>query len=262
MRARQPVPLNPKAFDLLAVLVENRGHLMTKDQLLKRVWPNQFVEEGNLTVHMSAVRKALGERKNGQRYIVTVPGRGYQFVAAEIAANEGFVVEERTLSRMTIEQPEAGFGDQPLSHTTNFRPGESSLPEKTVYLESHRVLPMKSILAAAIVIGLGLGALIGYRLLINRRAAGALAAESSRGGRNMLTKQLTAEGDVSTAALSPDGNYFAYVFAQDGNPGLRPGQCWWRQSSRVAAAGKGCLRLVNFCAEWLGDSLSTGWLVV
>jgi len=58
LRDDRPVPLNPKAFELLVVLVQNRGQLMTKDELLERVWPNQFVEEGNLAVHMSAVRKA------------------------------------------------------------------------------------------------------------------------------------------------------------------------------------------------------------
>src|SRR5215471_20917547 len=87
LRDGRPVALNPKAFDLLTALVENRGQLMTKDQLLERVWPGQFVEEGNLTVHMSTVRKALGERKNEQRYIVTVPGRGYQFVAEAFSAD-------------------------------------------------------------------------------------------------------------------------------------------------------------------------------
>src|SRR5688572_24371610 len=77
----EQVPLNPKAFDLLRTLVENRGQVLTKNELLDRVWANQFVEENNLTVHVAALRKALGEQRDDHRYIVTVPGKGYSFVA-------------------------------------------------------------------------------------------------------------------------------------------------------------------------------------
>src|SRR5690606_9424712 len=77
----EPVSLNPKALELLAVLVENRGRTLTKNELLETVWENQFVEENNLTVHIAALRKALGEKKQEPRYIVTLPGRGYCFIA-------------------------------------------------------------------------------------------------------------------------------------------------------------------------------------
>jgi predicted ATPase/DNA-binding winged helix-turn-helix (wHTH) protein len=79
-RDGEPMSLNSKAFDLLQQLVENHGSVLTKDDLLTSVWPGQFVEENNLTVHISALRKALGEMKNEHRYIVTVPGRGYSFI--------------------------------------------------------------------------------------------------------------------------------------------------------------------------------------
>lgn len=75
------VSLTPKAFDLLAVLVENRGHLLEKAELLDRVWPGSFVEEANLSVKMSEVRRALGEGPNDHHYVQTVPRRGYRFVA-------------------------------------------------------------------------------------------------------------------------------------------------------------------------------------
>jgi DNA-binding winged helix-turn-helix (wHTH) protein len=68
----KPVPLNPKAFDLLLTLVENHGVVLSKNELLDKVWENQFVEENNLTVHVAALRKALGEAKNEHRFIVTV----------------------------------------------------------------------------------------------------------------------------------------------------------------------------------------------
>ena len=76
-----PVQLMPKAFDMLLVLVENRGRLLEKEVLMNEVWPDSFVEEANLTVNISALRRALGESPNEHRYIVTIPGRGYKFVA-------------------------------------------------------------------------------------------------------------------------------------------------------------------------------------
>lgn len=76
-----PISLTPKAFDTLFVLVCNPGHMLTKDELLKQVWPDSFVEEVNLAVNISMIRKALGENPPDYRYIATVPGRGYRFVA-------------------------------------------------------------------------------------------------------------------------------------------------------------------------------------
>lgn len=81
LRDNQPVQLTPKCFDLLVVLVENSGHLIGKDELLKRLWPDSFVEEANLSVNMSALRRALDEGPNEHQYVETVPRRGYRFVA-------------------------------------------------------------------------------------------------------------------------------------------------------------------------------------
>jgi TolB-like protein/DNA-binding winged helix-turn-helix (wHTH) protein/Tfp pilus assembly protein PilF len=81
LRDNQPVPLTPKSFDLLVVLVENSGHLIEKGELLKRIWPDSFVEEANLSVNMSALRRTLGEGPNEHQYVETVQRRGYRFVA-------------------------------------------------------------------------------------------------------------------------------------------------------------------------------------
>src|SRR6188768_635542 len=75
------VHLWPKTFDVLATLVQQPGHLITKDELLARVWPESFVEEGILTVHVSALRKALGDNARPAAYIETVARSGYRFVA-------------------------------------------------------------------------------------------------------------------------------------------------------------------------------------
>jgi TolB-like protein/DNA-binding winged helix-turn-helix (wHTH) protein/Flp pilus assembly protein TadD len=81
LRDNQPVQLTPKCFDLLVVLVENSGHLIGKDELLQRLWPDSIVEEANLSVNMSALRRALDEDPNEHQYVETVPRRGYRFVA-------------------------------------------------------------------------------------------------------------------------------------------------------------------------------------
>jgi DNA-binding winged helix-turn-helix (wHTH) protein len=80
-RDSQPVPLTLKAFDTLLLLVENSGHLVTKEKLLSVVWPDSFVGDGVLSVNICNLRKALGEGAGEEPFIATVPRRGYRFVA-------------------------------------------------------------------------------------------------------------------------------------------------------------------------------------
>jgi DNA-binding winged helix-turn-helix (wHTH) protein len=80
-RAGETVSLTPKATDILCRLVSRAGHLVEKDELLKEVWPDTFVEEANLTQHIFALRKALGDDRAGPKYIETVTRRGYRFIA-------------------------------------------------------------------------------------------------------------------------------------------------------------------------------------
>src|SRR6476660_6115329 len=87
LRDGRPVPLEPKAFDVLAALAARPGRLMTKDELLKEVWPDSFVEESNLAYHVFALRRALGETANGESYVETVPRHGYRFIASVTAVN-------------------------------------------------------------------------------------------------------------------------------------------------------------------------------
>ncbi len=77
----RPVRLGSRAFDILAALVERTGEVVGKEQLIARAWPQTFVEEANLKIQVSALRRALGDGQGGNRYVITVPGRGYNFVA-------------------------------------------------------------------------------------------------------------------------------------------------------------------------------------
>lgn len=107
-RRGRDIPLPPKVFDLLLALVERHGQLVTKDQLMIEVWPDTFVEEANLKVYVSTLRKAFGD---GGEFIETLPRRGYRFVAevTEILPNEAelvteMVIEKQSVSRVVIEE--------------------------------------------------------------------------------------------------------------------------------------------------------------
>jgi DNA-binding winged helix-turn-helix (wHTH) protein/tetratricopeptide (TPR) repeat protein len=122
LRQNQPVPLQPKAFDILLVLVENSEKVVSKDDLMKSVWPDTFVEESNLAQHIFVLRKTLGDAVEEKRYIVTVPGRGYRFaqtvrsvaleevderevaVATSADQEEQIVVASRSLAKVTIDR--------------------------------------------------------------------------------------------------------------------------------------------------------------
>ena len=117
LRDQQPIPLSPKAFDLLLVLAQRGGQVVLKDDLMKALWPDTFVEESNLGQHVFQLRKALGERPQDHTYIITVPGRGYRFaqrvrsIPVEESSNherasdsdDQIVVASRSLSRIVIE---------------------------------------------------------------------------------------------------------------------------------------------------------------
>ena len=81
LEAGRPLRLGRRAVDILLILLEHAGNVVSKQELIARVWPKSVVEDGNLRVHMAALRKALGDGQAGQRYIVTVAQRGYSFVA-------------------------------------------------------------------------------------------------------------------------------------------------------------------------------------
>jgi DNA-binding winged helix-turn-helix (wHTH) protein/Tol biopolymer transport system component len=197
------VPLKPKTFDLLLVLVENHGEILSKDELLNMVWAGQFVEENNLTVHISALRKLLGEKKGEHQFIVNVPGKGYKFVAElnETESSE-FVVESRSFSKITIEES-----------------------EETVENFHTKVIPQTAVKSAskpAVFLALGILAVCLSGILIWRF----FDPTSQQPANLKQTKvaRLTANGKVTTATLSPDGKYVVFAQKEMSGQGL-----WLRQ---------------------------------
>src|SRR4051794_25210084 len=104
------IRLGSRALDILIALVEGAGRLTTKEELIARVWPNLYVEESNLKIQVSALRPALGDGQAGNRYIATIPGRGYEFVAP-VSISE----EKRIAAAPSVT--EAGTHNLPLALT-------------------------------------------------------------------------------------------------------------------------------------------------
>jgi DNA-binding winged helix-turn-helix (wHTH) protein/Tol biopolymer transport system component len=106
MRDNQPVPLQLKAFETLLVLVRNSEQVVLKDDLMKSVWPDTFVEESNLAQNIFVLRKTLGDTAGNQRYIVTIPGRGYSFTekVRTVSQEETLVLESRSRTHLVIDE--------------------------------------------------------------------------------------------------------------------------------------------------------------
>jgi eukaryotic-like serine/threonine-protein kinase len=105
LRDDRPVPLQPKAFETLLVLVQNSGTVVLKNDLMNTLWPDSFVEESNLTQHIFVLRKSLGESAGENRYIATIPGRGYRFAEKVrlVPEHEDIVVESHSVTRVVID---------------------------------------------------------------------------------------------------------------------------------------------------------------
>lgn len=97
-----PVPLMPKAVETLVYLVLHAGQTVTKEELLRAAWPNAVVEENNLTQNISALRRAFGEKLGEHRFIVTIPGQGYRFVAPVSPVSRAAAPEP---VQLTVEAP-------------------------------------------------------------------------------------------------------------------------------------------------------------
>jgi DNA-binding winged helix-turn-helix (wHTH) protein/TolB-like protein/Tfp pilus assembly protein PilF len=123
LRDAEVVPLTPKVFDTLLVLVEAGGHLVEKNELMTTLWPDSYVEESSLAQNISLLRKALGEGTNGHQFIQTVPKRGYRFVA-DVRKMPGSgngateqVLHEHTHTQILIEELD-DLTDEPHSATS------------------------------------------------------------------------------------------------------------------------------------------------
>jgi len=162
-RDGRPIPLRPKVFDLLLVLVENRGHLVDKEKLMSSVWTEQFVEEGNINKNISMLRQALGESDSGHKFIETVPKRGYRFVADVREVNDNREAE-------LLTQAAGRRANQPPRETQESSPFSPPTRARVKRFNKHWV--------AFVVVPVLLLAAIVYLVLMRQRGRAATPAEA------------------------------------------------------------------------------------
>ncbi|MEP6945564.1 MAG: winged helix-turn-helix domain-containing protein [Acidobacteriota bacterium] len=205
-KAGDQVALNSKTFDLLQMLAGRHGEVVSKEELIDGIWAGQFVEESNLTVQISTLRKLLGETRGENRFIVTVPGKGYKFVGEQIGVVDEITIENHSYSRIVVEEEV----DDDAEFDERREPLQLSAPERRT--TRHRLLTaMLLIVAVLSVTG---------SVFLWRRGRSAAGAQFEK----MQMRQLTNKGNVTLAALSPDGKLFAYTTNEFGKESLWLGQ--------------------------------------
>ncbi len=177
-RGGRPVPLTPKVFDTLEILVENTGQLLEKDELMQRIWQDRFVEESNLTSNIKMLRKALGDDAAKPRFIETVPRRGYRFIA--------------DVDILDSDQ----------------RNGSSNQTVRVQFVSSRaRKIAVPIVIAAVVLIA---SIAVGSWYLDNTAGnAPILSAPFS-------SEKLSTEGNVGSAVISPDGTNVIYAKGRKG----------------------------------------------
>ena len=198
VRDGQPVPLTPKAFEILLVLLRQPGRVLKKEELIQLVWPDAFVEENNLPRNISALRKALGEEPTEHKYIVTVPGQGYRFVAdvRELEAPDA------GLSRPLLESVPPASAQANATANGHQIVAISPLPE----VRPRRI----GLVAASAVLAVGLASVAYFVFQKWPRP--------TQPSPQRKLWQLTFEpGLESEPAWSPDGRFVAYSSDQNGS---------------------------------------------
>lgn len=197
LREGQPVPLTPKAFDLLVYLVERHGRLVEKRALLTALWPDAIVEEANLASNVSALRKVLDEGRSEDSLIQTVPTKGYRFVAP---------VTRQLAPQDRLEVPAQS----------------PAIAQDAGGTPARRVVSLRRTLWIAVGLGLLVAtAVVGYRVgRLRPPALGSPSATSEARPRLLPVTSLT--GWQDWPSLSPDGNQVAFEWAgdQDENPDI------------------------------------------
>jgi Tol biopolymer transport system component/DNA-binding winged helix-turn-helix (wHTH) protein len=214
----KPVQLKPKVFDTLLVLVEGKGNVLTKDDMMEKVWAETAVEENNLQQNISTLRKVLGEAENGEQYIETIPRRGYRFVATveEIDEDEALIVERRTSSKITIDtKPKAlpaekvvsALESEPITVTQS----QTYIDAATTTVSETQTQVRKRVLVASATLVAMLMAVAAWRTVPQ-------IFSTPKNNRNFVLTQkpiigIKNDGEnlgVVTGKLSPDGKMVVY----------------------------------------------------
>lgn len=229
-RAGTNLPLNAKAFDLLVYLAGNAGRVISKEQILGAVWQDRFVEEANLAVQISALRRALGDRPDDPRFIVTIPGMGYEFIG-KVDHPDEIVISDQTISHVVVEETITDDKEQPLAA------GRKGVT---------RISALRLGLIALAVIILTSGAFWLYR-----NQGGFLAGAAGTGIAHSLSKRIfpTSGGIPHFATISPDGKDLAYVVNLKGQVAIRIGQVDSGNSIQISPYSDRSYKCIRFAPD-------------
>jgi Tol biopolymer transport system component/DNA-binding winged helix-turn-helix (wHTH) protein len=197
LRNDSPLPLAPKVFDTLLILVDNSGRIVEKEELMNRLWPDSFVEESNLTFNIQQLRKALGDNARQPRFIETVARRGYRFIA-EVQENSQTPIAAETESR------EIG---------SIYPPATAGGSDKA---------PRRSYLSIAALAVLVVGSIAIVWWFAQRRHAASVSSAPILS--TPFKSEKFATGGTVRAVITPDGKYVAYT-----NETGRKESVWLRQ---------------------------------
>jgi Tol biopolymer transport system component/DNA-binding winged helix-turn-helix (wHTH) protein len=202
LEGERVVSLTPKAFELLLVLVQHPGRVLKKEELLELVWANTFVDENNLPRTISALRKALGEEPTENKYIVTVSGQGYRFVA-DVRELESSEVE---LNKHPIEITVAPAFAQVSPTANGYQTNQDAVHSKPSKIRYSKI----GLIAISIVLALGWA--IGTYLVFRQ------SNQTTQLSPQRKLGQLTFEPGLEIEpAWSPDGRFVAFSSDQSGN---------------------------------------------
>ena len=228
LRDGKSLPITPKVFETLCVLVENAGHLLEKDELMQKIWEDRFVEESNLTFNVKMLRKALGDNAAHPMFIETVPRRGYRFIAeVKKVSGEGFRDNE-TVELFSPDGNGASNGNSaklivenlPDKKFFNEKPAGKILPSVNV-ISSIRSRP---VLYSIVAIIIGTFLLTGFILLKNSTSFSQRFGDINGNQRFLTVEKLTDSGNAQAATISPDGKLLAYYTTDGGKDTI-----WLRQ---------------------------------
>ncbi len=180
-RRGEPIPLAPKAAETLLIFIERRGQILSKEELIEQIWPGAFVEESNLYLYLSVLRKTLGNQKSGTPYLETLRRRGYRFDGSVQLISDGSREEPHSAPVQVIEPIDSFRSATTDSLSVNDLPTDSSVwrqtnPAVNDLPESRRDWPLRRSSFAAIgVIALVAALALSYTYFFSRRSINSIA---------------------------------------------------------------------------------------
>src|SRR5262245_19903447 len=230
LRDGKPVALTPKVFDTLLILIDNKGRIVTKDEMMNRLWPDTFVEQTNLSFNIKQLRKTLGDDARNPAYIETISRRGYRFIARveEVSSDENPACHQNKRLWSFFMRPSysaAGVSSElatkPIESTPSLliekkaaSAGESIDARSGLHGDATGLRKSTIVFRAALVTALAAAFVIFWKLSSNSAMNG---GERAKAGDNALAasplkfERLTMSGQSGLVAISPDGKYIAYT---------------------------------------------------